>query len=85
MLTALEKLPADRFATAAEFAEALQDKSYRLDRVDPAAAAAPAGSEAPGRRGRLARSGRAGWRAALAARDRRGALGLAPPGARAAR
>ncbi|MGH7511298.1 MAG: protein kinase domain-containing protein, partial [Gemmatimonadales bacterium] len=27
-LTALEKLPADRFATAAEFAEALKDKSY---------------------------------------------------------
>jgi serine/threonine-protein kinase len=27
-LTALEKLPADRFATAAEFAEALRDKSY---------------------------------------------------------
>src|SRR6201991_626694 len=29
VLTALEKLPADRFASAAEFAEALKDKSYR--------------------------------------------------------
>ena len=28
MLTALEKLPADRFATAAEFAEALAGRSY---------------------------------------------------------
>jgi eukaryotic-like serine/threonine-protein kinase len=28
VLTALEKLPADRFATASEFAEALKDKSY---------------------------------------------------------
>src|SRR5919106_334627 len=28
VLTALEKLPADRFTTATEFAEALQDKSY---------------------------------------------------------
>ncbi len=28
VLTALEKLPADRFATAAEFAEALHDKGY---------------------------------------------------------
>ncbi len=28
VLTALEKLPADRFASAAEFAEALKDKSY---------------------------------------------------------
>jgi serine/threonine protein kinase/Tol biopolymer transport system component len=28
VLTALEKLPADRFATAAEFAEALRDKGY---------------------------------------------------------
>src|SRR4051795_7855643 len=29
VLTALEKLPADRFASAAEFAEALQDRTYR--------------------------------------------------------
>ena len=28
MLTALEKLPADRFATAAEFADALKDRTY---------------------------------------------------------
>src|SRR5207342_686910 len=28
VLTALEKLPADRFSTAAEFADALKDKTY---------------------------------------------------------
>jgi eukaryotic-like serine/threonine-protein kinase len=50
VLTALEKLPADRFATAAEFAEALKDKSYTSTVSMEAAAAAtgPAG----GRRGR---------------------------------
>ena len=40
-LTALEKLPADRFATAAEFAEALRDKTY-ASTVSREAAAAPA-------------------------------------------
>ena len=40
-LTALEKLPADRFATAAEFAEALRDKTY-TSTVSLDAAAAPA-------------------------------------------
>jgi eukaryotic-like serine/threonine-protein kinase len=39
-LTALEKLPADRFATAAEFAEALKDKTY-TSTVSLDAAAAP--------------------------------------------
>jgi serine/threonine-protein kinase len=38
VLTALEKLPADRFATAAEFAEALTNRSYA---TAAAAAAAP--------------------------------------------
>jgi eukaryotic-like serine/threonine-protein kinase len=33
VLTALEKLPADRFATAAEFAEALNDSGYALRRT----------------------------------------------------
>ncbi|MGH7512389.1 MAG: protein kinase domain-containing protein, partial [Gemmatimonadales bacterium] len=42
VLTALEKLPADRFATAAEFAEALKDKSYQSTASMEAAAAAPA-------------------------------------------
>ena len=37
VLTALEKLPADRFATAAEFAEALRDKSYHSTASMPAA------------------------------------------------
>jgi eukaryotic-like serine/threonine-protein kinase len=41
VLTALEKLPADRFTTATEFAEALQDKSY-ASTVSLPAAAAPA-------------------------------------------
>jgi Tol biopolymer transport system component len=40
VLTALEKLPADRFATAAEFAEALKDKTY-TSTVSIEAAAAP--------------------------------------------
>src|SRR5215211_538898 len=37
VLTALEKLPADRFATAAEFAEALRDKAYTSTVSMPAA------------------------------------------------
>ena len=42
VLTALEKLPADRFATAAAFAEALKDKTY-ASTVALEAAKAPAG------------------------------------------
>jgi Tol biopolymer transport system component len=51
VLTALEKLPADRFATAAEFAEALKDKTYTstVSLEAAAAAAAPPGT-GPGRR-----------------------------------
>jgi serine/threonine-protein kinase len=41
VLTALEKLPADRFATAAEFAAALQGESTRRTVVRRAAAPAP--------------------------------------------
>jgi Tol biopolymer transport system component/tRNA A-37 threonylcarbamoyl transferase component Bud32 len=48
-LTALEKLPADRFATAAEFAEALKDKTY-TSTVSMAAAAVPAPKPAARRR-----------------------------------
>jgi serine/threonine-protein kinase len=40
-LTALEKLPADRFSTAAEFADALRDKTYTSTVSLEAAAAAP--------------------------------------------
>ncbi len=41
-LTALEKLPADRFATAAEFAEALKDKTYTSTvSMEAAAASVP--------------------------------------------
>src|SRR4051794_9441081 len=53
VLTALEKLPADRFATAAEFAEALRDKSYSTGATTaamPATADAAAGARAAGRR-----------------------------------
>jgi eukaryotic-like serine/threonine-protein kinase len=49
VLTALEKLPADRFATAAEFAEALKDKTY-TSAVSLEAAAGPAGHGGRGRR-----------------------------------
>ena len=41
VLTALEKLPADRFATAAEFAEALKDKTYASTASLQGSAAAP--------------------------------------------
>ncbi|HET9039475.1 MAG TPA: protein kinase, partial [Gemmatimonadales bacterium] len=53
VLTALEKLPADRFATAAEFAEALRDKGYSTGAATvalPAVAGAAAGAGAAGRR-----------------------------------
>jgi eukaryotic-like serine/threonine-protein kinase len=50
VLTALEKLPADRFATAAEFAEALRNKSYVSTASIPAAAAPLAPSHGVGRR-----------------------------------
>ncbi|HEU4953891.1 MAG TPA: serine/threonine-protein kinase, partial [Gemmatimonadales bacterium] len=54
VLTALEKLPADRFASAAEFAEALTDKTYRSTVVTGAGAGAGAmGARTPGRRGAL--------------------------------
>jgi serine/threonine-protein kinase len=50
VLTALEKLPADRFATAAEFAEALKDKSYASSTVLPAAESPGAPTASSGRR-----------------------------------
>ncbi|HEX2635998.1 MAG TPA: protein kinase [Gemmatimonadales bacterium] len=53
VLTALEKLPADRFASAAEFAEALGDKRYSTGAPTtamPAAAGAAVGARAAGRR-----------------------------------
>jgi serine/threonine-protein kinase len=54
VLTALEKLPADRFTTATEFAEALQDKSYASTVALPAAArTGVAGRTAAGRRAGL--------------------------------
>ena len=80
VLTALEKLPADRFATAAEFAEALARQVVRVHRVD-----------AGGRGGRaLARGGsppaeraRAGARRGPARGERR-LCGRCPPDAGAA-
>ncbi|HET6578156.1 MAG TPA: protein kinase [Gemmatimonadales bacterium] len=47
VLTALEKLPADRFATAAEFAEALRDRGYS---TGAPTAAVPAAAGPPRRR-----------------------------------
>ena len=75
VLTALEKLPADRFATAAEFAEALAhpERTTATTRALPAyARAGPAAGDASffaaaGDRGRLARTRGLG----LAARPRR--------------
>ncbi|MEO6055425.1 MAG: protein kinase [Gemmatimonadales bacterium] len=49
-LTALEKLPADRFATAAEFAEALKDTSY----APTVPVAAPGATSGSGQRRKLA-------------------------------
>ena len=49
VLTALEKLPADRFASAADFAAALRDKSYATTAVMPAAE--PPGAKAHRRTG----------------------------------
>jgi serine/threonine-protein kinase len=52
VMTALEKLPADRFASAAEFAEALQNRSYATTVARPAVAAetgaAPGARRRPG-------------------------------------
>ncbi len=54
VLTALEKLPADRFATAAEFAEALTSPSYTRPMTGVGAAPSPALD-------RLKRLGLVGW------------------------
>ena len=78
-LTALEKLPADRFATAAEFADALKDKSYASTVSLDAAPAARLGAAAP-----PAPGGRAGAERRARRGHGRGALGLAPPEARRA-
>ena len=78
VLTALEKLPADRFGTAAEFAEALAGRGPRRDRgtaaTAPAAAAAPAPSRACDRAGRWA----AGRRARARGRGRGAGPGSGP-------
>ncbi len=63
-LTALEKLPADRFASAADFAGALRNKSYATTAV-VAAAAAP-GGKAHGRTGAPGVYGLAGVAVVLA-------------------
>jgi serine/threonine-protein kinase len=51
VLTALEKLPADRFASAAQFAEALGNRSYASTTATAALPAAAPGAGARGRRG----------------------------------
>ena len=54
VMTALEKLPADRFATAAEFAEALRDKGYSTGAGTAAVAAVAGGAAGAGPAGRRA-------------------------------
>jgi serine/threonine-protein kinase len=54
VLTALEKLPADRFASAAEFAAALKDPSYATTARVPVAEAPAAGAPRASARRRLA-------------------------------
>src|SRR4051812_35028095 len=51
VLTALEKLPADRFASAAQFAEALGNRSYASTTATAALAAVTQGAGTRGRRG----------------------------------
>ena len=80
VLTALEKLPADRFATAAEFADALKDKSYASTVSLPAAAGPAAPVHAGG--APQARTPGVGARRRARRRHGRGALGLAPARAR---
>jgi Tol biopolymer transport system component/tRNA A-37 threonylcarbamoyl transferase component Bud32 len=53
VLTALEKLPADRFASAADFAAALRNKGYTTTTAVPAGAGAAAGAGPTGRRARV--------------------------------
>ena len=82
VLTALEKLPADRFASAAEFADALKDKSYASTVV--AGGGAGAGSAQPRAPSAVEhRHNRAGRVAAVG--HGRGALGLAASTAGASR
>ena len=80
MLTALEKLPADRFGTAAEFADALKDKSYQSTVSLEGGGASRAGQR--GRTGRRMPGGAGGGarRGGPAVADGRRALGLAPSG-----
>ena len=81
VLTALEKLPADRFATAAEFAEALRDRSYSTGAIDGGGRGGcrPARRRVPalraGGRGSL-RSARSRWR--WLPRGRRSGAGSGP-------
>ena len=72
VLTALEKLPADRFATAAEFAEAIRNTAYTSA---GALDAADAGREGTTLEHHGSGSGRRRRRG-----DHRGPLGLAPTG-----
>ena len=51
MLTALEKLPADRFASAAQFAEALSRPTFTAPATAPMAAATQVAERAHGRTG----------------------------------
>ena len=76
VLTALEKLPADRFATAAEFAEALGGRELRADRAIGGRGADSADGRGAAPRSRHPRARSRSWWS----RPRRGAVGLAPAG-----
>jgi len=70
VLTALEKLPADRFASAAEFAAALRDPSYATTARVPVAEAAAAPAARPaGRAAAVAAAASATGRRAVLAYD----------------
>jgi serine/threonine-protein kinase len=77
VLTALEKLPADRFATAAEFAAALADRDYAPRTTG--VAAIPAAAAASSARGRMLVGVLAGSTALLAGLAAWGWLRPAPP------
>ena len=81
VLTALEKLPADRFATAAEFAEALRGQDVRGHRLDRGRGRRrPAGRRRAGGAGLLVIGARR--RSPAVGLGSAGALGLVPPARR---
>ena len=79
VLTALEKLPADRFATAAQFADALTKPGLATVPTRSTTAAIPADQPAPAAASTIGRTGAVGHRRDRGGRSR--AHDLAPPSA----